>query len=154
MYGNLRDDQNSNLKGEVGEIIAKHHLKSCISTRNFDVNRLHRFALESEQINFLKENWYSFDLIDPQSKIIYEVKTRKYFHKKLVGIKNKIVITPNFNKISEQAQQLGFSVKLLEITLFSDWNYGIIIKDFNPQYFWVHLPRPSGWERAKRLKTD
>ena len=153
MYHNLKEDNNANLKGEIGEIIANYHLKETIYTKKFHYNILNRFNLNLKQISFLKENWKSFDLVDPLKLIIYEVKTRKFFKKKLKGVKNKIVITPNFSKLCEKANLLGFLVKIIEITLFSDWGYGITIKEFDKEDFWVHRPRPSGWARQKKTQA-
>ncbi|MAF13567.1 MAG: hypothetical protein CMI53_01605 [Parcubacteria group bacterium] len=151
MYENIKTGDN-NLKGEIGEVIANHFLKKPISTKRFWSSILNNFNLESEQSLFLKENWKSFDLIDLESLTIYEVKTRNFFHGKLKGVKNKIVITPNFSKLCKTARTLGFSIKIIEITLFSDWKYTWAVKDFNHDDFWVHRPRPSGWERQSRKK--
>ena len=35
MYENIRDGNDTNLKGEIGELIAKHKLKSAFSTKQF-----------------------------------------------------------------------------------------------------------------------
>jgi hypothetical protein len=152
MYFNLKHGDNTNLKGEVGEIIAKHHLNDIFSTKEYWYTIINKFNLNVEQKTFLTNNWKSFDLIDLKSLTIYEVKTRKYFSKMLQGVKNKIVITPSFKKVVSKAIELGFIVKVVEITLFSDWKYGINIKEFNFDYFWVHNPRPSGWERQRKNK--
>lgn len=152
MYGNIKDGNDTNLKGEIGEIIAKYQLKKAFSTKQFYHSILNKFNLMEEHYQFLKDNWKSFDFVDPSSLTIYEIKTRKYFKGKLSGIKNKIVITPNFNKLCEEAHSLGFLVKVVDITLFDDWKYGIKIKDFNKEDFWVHRPRPSGWTRQLKSK--
>jgi len=149
MYAHLNNND-TNLKGEVGEIIAKYYLKEAIFTKQFHHTFLNRFNLEKEKLDFLVRNWKSFDLVDPVSSTIYEVKTRNFFNRKLKGIQNKVVITPNFIELYERATSLGFSMKVVDITFFSDWKYGIIIREFDKSAFWVHRPRPSGWERQRR----
>lgn len=150
MYGNVKEDNNANLKGEIGEAIAQHHFNTALRTKQYHHNVLKRFNLTLEQSNFLIQNWTSFDLIDLETLTIYEVKTRKFFNRKLRGLKNRIVITPNFGELCEKAKVLGFEIKLIEITLFDNWKYGLLIKDFDSNHFWVHNPRPSGWERQKK----
>ena len=154
MYHNLKDGPNTNLKGEIGEIIAKHHLDSVFSTKEYWHNIVEKFDLSLNQKEFIKTNWKSFDLVDLKSRIIYEVKTRKFFNNKLKGVKNKIVITPNFSRLCDEAKNLGLCVKVFEITLYKDWRYGFNIKDFNHHDFWVHRPRPCGWIRSmQKTKT-
>ncbi len=153
MYFNLKDGSDSNLKGEVGEIIAKYHLKQSISTKQFYFGIINKSNLKPEQTLFLKENWKSLDLIELSSLTIYEVKTRKFFNHKLDSIQNKIVITPHFLSLCDKARELGFLVKVVEITFFDDWKYGIEVNDFNKDKFWVHRPRPSGWERQLKNKN-
>ena len=146
MYFNLKHGTNTNLKGEIGEVIAKHHLKDAISTREYWHTIVDKQKISLNQKEFLKDNWKSFDLINLKSLEIFEVKTRKFFNKKLKGIKNKIVITPNFSKLCNKSKDLGFVIRIIEITLFDDWKYGVNIKDFDNNDFCVHKPRLSGWE--------
>lgn len=146
MYGNLKEED-TNLKGEIGELIAKYNLKGAILTRHFHYNILKKFNLKPEQLNFLIENWKSFDLIDPASLIIYEVKTKNFFFGNLKGVQNKTIVSLNFIKLCQEAISLGFSIKSVTITLFSNWKYGLVIKEFNEKDFWVHQNKPSGWKR-------
>jgi len=150
--GNLKEGD-TNIKGEVGEVIAKHHFKGTFSTREYFYTIVNKFNLKEEQADFLRNYWKSFDLVDLRSLIIYEVKTRKDFKGRLKGVKNKIVITPNFSRLCEEARKKGFFVKVIDITLFDNWEYSIKTRDFNKAEFWVHRPRPSGWERQSKSKN-
>jgi hypothetical protein len=129
MYFNLKHGQDNNLKGKVGEVIAKNHLKKVLATRNYNSRILDKFNLDHNQLEFLKKNWKTLDLIELNSLTIYEVKTRKYFYGNLKGIKNKIKISKNFKEICKKAKELKFNLKFIDIIFFSDWKYSINIKD-------------------------
>ena len=50
MYGYL-NESDANLKGEIGEVIAKHYLKEAIFTKQFTCTILKNFNLNKEQIS-------------------------------------------------------------------------------------------------------
>jgi len=152
MYDNLKRTKNNELKGDVGEIIAKHHLDGAISTKQKTSSVLKKFNLSPIQIKFLSENWNSFDLIDPQTSTIYEVKTKNYFYGNLKGVKNKKVISPNFLQLYEEAISLDFSFKVVMITFFSDWKYGLEVKVFDKKDFCV-CKKKSGWSAWEKKKN-
>lgn len=143
MYQNLKRSDHT-LKGEIGEIIAKYSLGGAISTKQNTKYILRKFNLKPEQLEFLERNWNSFDLIDPKSSIIYEVKTKNYFYGNLKGVGNKEVISSNFVKLLDEAMALGFSFKSVSITLYSDWRYGIQVKEFKKKDFSI-CDKKNGW---------
>ncbi len=153
MYGNIKNGPDGNLKGEVGEVIAKFAIKKAISTREFHYTILKEVGFNHEQVSFLQENWKSFDLIDLEKSTIYEVKTRKYFNSKLRAEQNKPEISPHFLTVAERALILGFKIKVVDVTFFSDWKYGIEINEFNKNKFRIRQ-RLSGWARQLKSKKN
>jgi len=146
MYKNLKNDD-FNLRGEVGELIAKYELPGSFRTKDVNKNYL-KYLNKNNKINkpltdFLHNNWSSFDLIAFEKDEIgvvrhvtlYEVKTRKYFFSKLTKVFYKDKVTKNFLRICDEALNMGMGVKHVQITFFEDWKYGFKIKDFSTDNF-------------------
>ena len=136
-----------NQKGIVGECMFKLTRKWLILTQYMGANNyLFRFEryYTDEQKEFLKLNWYSLDGVEieyekgGEKRVLYEIKTKNQYARDL-GYKPKT--TASTYKLYMQAQKLGFEVRLAIIFLKNDWEYDILIEDFNSQNIYIDKPK-------------
>lgn len=151
MYGNLKRCNPNEMKGDIGEIIAWHNLGRISHTKNERKECIIESNLNKRQKDFLMENWNSFDLVDLEKSIIYEVKTKNYSYGKLKGVKNKPPVSKKFIKLLEEAKALNFEFNLVSVTFYSNWRYGIEIKGLERSSI-CSCEKKSGWKAWKDKK--
>jgi hypothetical protein len=151
MYGDLKRCQPNEMKGDIGEIIAWHYLNRISRPKHDQIDIINKSKFNDKQKSFLKENWRSLDLIDLENSIIYEVKTKNYNYGKLKGVKNKPSVSEKFIPVMEKAKELGFETKLVFITFYTNWRYGLEIKEFRRSLVCPYKNK-SGWQIWKNKK--
>lgn len=143
MFASIKSNQN--LSGEIGEIIAKHHILKSVKTSETYVEAFiqkYDYTLKSEEKDFLKNHWKNIDLVrinHKQELEIFEIKSKKYFYGKLKlpFLFHKDKITKYSLEAYQKAKDLGIKTYLVQITLFENWRYGLLIKDFNFKNIWI-----------------
>ena len=97
-----------------------------------------------EQKEFLQNNWYSIDAIDilfsngQKEVILYEVKTRNKYNKELYF---KPKMTLETHNLYNSAKSLNFSVKIVTVWLYDNWEYDLEIKDFDEKDYYIDTPK-------------
>ncbi len=135
MY-NLKS-RNGTFKGMIGECMFKLTRRYFILCKFFNLKKylsLFENRFSTEQINFLKENWFSLDGIEfdyslgkPQA-VLTEIKTMN----EQINPKANWMPSMSYSSytIYKKALELGFSVKMAIVWLYDNWDYDIEIKDF------------------------
>ena len=131
-----------NLKGELGEVIARFHLKYAFKPSDETVfeKMIKRRKIDKEKLKFLESNRWTIDLIKLdlnqdclKNIIIYEVKLINY--PQHPDYPKALKITSNEINVLKTAQKMGFDVKIIKILLFDNWRYDIRVHDFQSQRF-------------------
>jgi len=152
--------QSNNLKGEIGEVIAKRKIKYVFRTKELHPEFLEKdifpFNEMSKEIRgFLKEYWYTIDLFrtlkDREGNLnleLFEVKIINYYSRFLRTFHKIPKITSSSLDVYKKAIARGFKVKLVKIIFFDNWRYNVIIKDFDPRYFIIQdKPYPLKYKK-------
>lgn len=153
MYNLL--NQGGTFKGLIGEAMFKLTRNNAYMTRfhSFEfINYRFNDKLSKEQLEFLKENWYSLDVIEISNSgliTLFEVKTQNYLNFKQ-GYQHKI--TKNCYYLYSTAKELGFVVKVARVQLMGDWNYRVLIDDLD--YVFFNVDRPKKYDKQYRSKLD
>lgn len=107
------------------------------------LNLLAQF-LTQEQLEFLKDNWYSVDGLEliKNKVILYEIKTRNRYK---VPLWYKPKTTSSTINIYSDAIKLGFTVKTVFVWLEEDWNYSLEIKEFDLNR--LHEDKPKLYDK-------
>ena len=157
----LTDD--ANLKGLIGEILAKKHIIGSFKPNRHNLtvvdDMLGKNKIDQKTANFLKEYWGTIDIIRVKdaslggsTKVeIFEVKAKKFYHNfKASWLAHKV--TPRTIELYNKCLSYGIDFKFAYVVFFSDWKYRVKIKEFNPKllstddrdrfrkYIPVHLP--------------
>ncbi len=137
-----------NLKGEIGEIIAKRILWYAHRTKDFTFDYFIEkcnFELNEEQRSFLQKYWNTIDLFrllleNNQVKqiIIFEVKCCNFYTDR-EKIKHPFMpLTSRTYEMILEAQKLGFITKFVKVTFFENWRIGMTVTDFSMKDFYIH----------------
>ena len=132
---------NYNLRGKIGELIAKSFAGGIRTVEFSPYYFCKNLKLFENQKTILFKHWKSIDLIDFKQDdfrnvkeiIISEVKTisqeRSY--------KKHLEITQESLNAYREARTVGIIVKVIKIILQDNWNYTISIKDFDENDFYI-----------------
>ncbi len=146
MY-NLKEGKGS-YKGLIGECLFKLTRKYLVVTKFFNKNKY--FGIFGEKFSeqereFIDKNWFSIDAIEfdytqkPRKVVLFEIKTRNKYAKPKSNWKNKFTLATH--NMYNNAESLGFNVKIATVWLLDDWNYNIEIEDFKDATYSIDRPK-------------
>ena len=120
-------------KGMVGECMFKLTRKNLFLTRfhpKYRFMKAMKKYLTESQTKFLDLHWYSIDAIEiiNDKPVLFEVKTRNRYYKPL---RYQPKTTASSTKLYQNAQNIGFYVKLIYVWFEKEWNFSVEVKDFS-----------------------
>ncbi|MGM5483905.1 MAG: hypothetical protein ACQER9_03245 [Nanobdellota archaeon] len=119
-------------KGLAGECMFQLTRSNLFLTRFFPkefVLRKYGHLISDCQKKFIIENWLSFDAIEfGKNIVLYEIKTRNVEYQR-AG--HRLKLTQNCMNIYSEAEKINFKVKFAVVLLHDNWNYSVIIDNFN-----------------------
>lgn len=134
-------------KGIIGECMFKLTNERVVITKFFRKDKyipIFGKHFTPEQIEFLQNNWYSIDAIDilfsngKKEIVLYEIKTRNRYNKEL-DFKPKM--TQETHNLYHHAKTLNFSVKIVTVWLYDDWEYDLETKEFDAKDYYIDAPK-------------
>jgi hypothetical protein len=109
--------------------------------------------LTRAQETFVRENWFSLDGLEIEATrerttvTIYEIKTGTDYQQ---NMRFKPKMTASTAQLYAEAQRRGFLVRFAVVRFYTDWHFGVEIKDYDPAHYCVDAPkrydkRPGGF---------
>lgn len=145
MY-NLKEGKGT-FKGTIGECMFKLTNDKVVITKFFNKDKyffIFGKYFDSNQLQFLKENWYSIDAIEimflegKTQFLLYEIKTRNKYAKKL---SYKPKMTEASHILYSSFRDYGFIPKLVTVWLHDNWEYIIEIENLHEGLYCIDKPK-------------